>query len=132
MIKEFVNAFMNRKEELAQHFRDHQPGSYTHLVTEVVRILSDEGEYYSPDVDRITTIDHGDYQGTKLFIIGESGYQPSTYWAASMSYGSCSCCDTFESIRSIGDWGDDGSTDEQVERLMTLALHFVQNLKVIS
>ena len=83
----------------------------------------------------IHVIDDGDYQGTLLYIIPEKGYQPSEYWAVKVSYGSCSGCDTMESIRSDYEpehWEDDYKpSDQQIDLLWTEALHMMQGMKTI-
>jgi hypothetical protein len=89
-------------------------------VKEVVKIL--------PDVCRETLhcIDDGDYQGTLLFLIPEDTYQPDNYYYVKVEYGSCSGCDTLESIR---DYDSDTPNDEQVKDYMTLCLHIIQKFK---
>jgi len=70
-------------------------------------------------------IDDGDYQGVLLFVIASGGYQPSEYWTTSVWYGSCSGCDTFQSIMEDSDY------DRRINDYMTLALHITQKLKKI-
>jgi hypothetical protein len=130
MIAEFVSAFMARKEDLRAQFAAEHPGSYKDIVHAVVTILTDpaDDEYGRPDPTRIHQIDDGDYQGTLVFVIAASGYQPSDYWFVKVGYGSCSGCDTLEGIRS---YDDNPPTAEQVEQYLTLALHIVQGLKAM-
>ena len=73
-------------------------------------------------------IDHGQYQRTQLFVIAETGYEPSNYFSVYVDYGSCSGCDTLERIRYL-ERSDESPTNEQVDMMMTLALHIVQGLK---
>ncbi len=89
-------------------------------------ILHDPDAYDSMDPERIHRIDDGDYQGTLVFVIGASGYQPSTYWYVTVGYGSCSGCDTLEAIRF---YGDDPPTSQQVTDYATLAPHIVEGLR---
>lgn len=131
MIQKFVAKWESNKGKLREKFSVAVPDSYTDIVREVVKILHDEDEYGPMDPERIHVIDDGAYQGTLLFVIGATGYQPSTYWAVSVSYGSCSGCDTLEDIKSNGDWESESPTDSQVNDLMTLALHIVQGLVLI-
>ena len=128
MIQKFVDRYMGRKEELRALFAEKHPEEYKSIVQAVVKVLHDEDEYESPDPERIVEIDHGDYQGTLVYIIGASGYQPSEYWAVMVGYGSCSGCDT---LQSICEYSDDPPTEEQVSDYMTLALHVVQGIKLI-
>jgi len=125
MIKEFVDAYMNRQEELRSKFKEKHPENYLEIVRSVVGILPELG-YDQPDVERIHEIDDGDWQGTLVYIIGGTGYQPNTYWYVRVSYGSCSGCDTLEGIR---EYDDDPPNEEQVKDYMTLALHIIQGLK---
>ena len=80
---------------------------YKHLLRLVtVCILNhnheDAGQPNSFDLDKITIIDNGDYQGTILFVIPEKTYQPSEneYLMTYIGYGSCSCCDALLDVLS--------------------------------
>ncbi len=126
MIKEFVDLWDKRKEDVRKMFEQGHPEDYMEIVKNVVSILKTD-EYGSIDPERIHQIDDGDYQGTLLFVIAEDSYQPSNYWYVKVEYGSCSGCDTLEGIRCY-DWNDTPSKD-QVDDYMTLALHIVQELK---
>ena len=129
MIQEFVKAWDARKGEIEAQFRAKHPENYDQIVKAVVTIIHANSDGYGrPDPERITSIDHGDYQGTLLFIIAGSGYQPNNYWFVKVSYGSCSGCDTLECIR---DYCGNPPTDEQVTDYMTLALHILQGIKAI-
>jgi hypothetical protein len=127
MIKEFVDIFQNNSDKLREVFKLKHPGNYENIVKSIIELIASKLENYdSPDPERIHVIDDGDYQGTLLFVIAGKGYQPSNYWYVKVGYGSCSGCDTLESIRS---WPDDGVSDEQVKDYMQLALNIVQELK---
>lgn len=78
------------------------------------------------DHENIREIDDGHYQGTLVYIINEIGYQPSSYYATSVNYGSCSGCDTLQAITMSSD------VEERVKDYMTLILHLVQNFVEIS
>ena len=128
MIPEFVTAWDRRKGEVEAKIKAKHPESYGELVRWVVEILNDDASYQSPDPERIVEIDHGEYQGTLVFVIAEDGYQPSTYWAVRVYYGSCSGCDT---LQSISGYSDDLPTDVQVADYMTLALHVLQGIRLM-
>lgn len=128
MIQKFVDRYMANKHELEKQFSEKHPEDYKEIVKAVITILNDTQEYGSPDPERIHEIDDGDYQGTLLYIIGASGYQPSKYWAVKVYYGSCSGCDTLQAIRG---YSSEQPNDEQVKDYMTLALHIVQGIKEI-
>jgi len=126
MIKEFVSRFMDKKAEIAEVFSKAHPDAYIDVVRAVVSALHDDEDYNSIDPDRIHQIDDGEWQGTLVFVIAASGYQPNDYWYVKVYYGSCSGCDTLESIRV---YADAPPTKEQVADYMSLALHIVQGLK---
>lgn len=126
VITEFVDRFMSKKAELRESFIAAHPEEYIDIVRSVISILVDENDYDCPDPSRIHQIDDGDYQGTLVFVIAARGYQPSDYWFVKVSYGSCSGCDTLESIRG---YSDDAPTESEVDDYMTLALHIVQGIK---
>ena len=126
MIQKFVDEFMESKEWIRAQLAKAHPGSYLDVVKPVIQSLNKDGDTYeAPDPARITQIDHGDYQGTLLFVIAAHGYQPSTFWAVKVYYGSCSGCDTLEGIRN---YEDGAPSERQLDAYMTLALHVVQNI----
>lgn len=133
MIQKFVDRLMAKEQGLREGFRAKQPESYKDIVEAVVRaIVDDEDSYEEPDPSRIVEIDHGHYQGTLLYVVGANSYQPSLYWYVFVGYGSCSGCDTLESIRSDASYDDDGTaqaTDDQLRRYWHLAVNVVQGIK---
>lgn len=134
MIQEFVDKVIAAKPELIAEFQEKRPDSYDELVKRVVEIVGSEDNYGSPDPKRITVIDHGDYQGTRLYVIGANGYQPSAYWTIFVSYGSCSGCDTFEANNDLYSYDDDGKIvidPKAAEGNYTMMLHMVQSMKEV-
>lgn len=126
MIANFVAKFDAARPALLERFAKAHPNDYADIVRAVIETLNDG--YGSPDPRRIHQIDDGDYQGTLLFVIAAESYQPSTYWAVKVNYGSCSGCDTFESLRG---YGNDPPSDSQIKGYFTLALHIVQGLREV-
>lgn len=125
MIQKFVDRFIDSEDQIKRQCEegfDH----YEHLVKFVVGIISDPEEYSSPDVNRITEIDHGDYQGTLLYIIAAKGYQPHQFWAVKVDYGSCSGCDALESAMY------DYKGKDRVDAHYNLCLHIVQGIKEVA
>ncbi len=59
--------------------------------------------YDALNLDKITVIDDGEYQGTFIFMIPFNTYQPcaSEYLMTYIWYGSCSGCDTMQGIQSL-------------------------------
>lgn len=127
MIQVFVDRFMEKTDELKAAIAKEPPSDYGEIVSRVVEAIRHPVDVYGePDPTRITCIDHGDYQGTLIFVIGAEGYQPSRYWYVSVSYGSCSGCDTLQAIR---DYSDKPLSKQQINDYWTLMLHVVQELK---
>lgn len=117
MIQDFVVKFDENRNKLAESFRQSEPDSYDDLVRSVVSLFD------GMDVNRITRICHGDYSGSLVYVIGERGYSPETYWYVQLCYGSCSVCDAFCAAQENTD------KEERVRQYMLLALHVMQNLK---
>lgn len=127
MEKKIVAAWDANKDKLKAFFAAKHPDSYLEVITAVVQMLHDSMTGYSkPDPARITEIDHGGYQGTLVYVIGATGYQPAAFWYVKVGYGSCSVCDT---LKAISNYSDAPPTDEQIGEYMTLALHVIQGLK---
>jgi hypothetical protein len=125
MDKTFVKRFNENKYVLKTSFAEKHPESYLELVRKVITVITDD-EHDSPDPERIHCINDGDYQGTLLFVIAATGYQPFDYWYVKVYYGSCSACDTLQGIRK---YSDEKPNDSQINDYMTLALHIVQGIK---
>ena len=127
MIEAFTKAWFANLHTMREKFTAKHPEDYKEVVRSVVEMLADASDDYDrPDPERIHEIDDGNYQGTLVYVIGSSGYQPSRYWYVKVSYGSCSGCDTLEGIRS---YRDESPDEGQVREYMTLALHIVQGLR---
>lgn len=130
MIKEFIAIWDEHKGEIQEKFEQGHPENYKAIIHAVVSMLHDNSNKYDkPDPNRIHEIDDGDYQGTLVYVIGGSGYQPYEYWYVKVSYGSCSGCDTLKSIRG---YENGKPSKEQVQQYMTLALHIIQGLEEMS
>jgi hypothetical protein len=136
MIEEFTKKWFAKNHMVREKFEAKFPESYDDIVKAVIDMLFDGEEFYG-DPPRVHKIDDGHYQGTLVYVISEAGYQPHEYWYVRVYYGSCSGCDTLESLRSEScNWEDGWSEEvgaeqkkEGVDGLMTLALHIVQGLK---
>ncbi len=129
MITELTDRFVEKKPELTALLAKQHPEDYKALVKMVVALvqdINDDAYGHTLDPERIHEIDDGDYQGTLVFVIGATGYQPSTYWYVKVGYGSCSGCDTLQDIRN---YDSEPPTPKQVEDYMTLALHIAQGIK---
>ena len=121
MIQAFVDQWRNSIE--SRPFEGREPKDYKDLVESVIKVLNPKGEYNNPDPKRVHEINDGDYQGTLVYVIGSTGYQPSVYWYVKIAYGSCSGCDALESIKQ-----GEGSIERREHDYMLLALHIVEGL----
>ena len=128
MIQKFVDRFMANRDALRASFATKHPESYSEIVAGVVRVLSDDNNNATIDPKRIHEINDGGCQGTLVFVVGATGYQPRTYWYVRIDYGSCSGCDTLQSIHG---YRNESPTTEQIDQYMTLALHVVQRMKLM-
>ena len=108
---------------------------YSDLMALVVKEIFNKGcdEYDDPwDIENITKIDNGGYQGTILWLIPRKTYQPCEYeyLMTYVNYGSCSGCDTLLSIQSNIYWEEretNNYSETVIKDIMTLCLHLVQN-----
>ena len=127
MIEAFTKAWFANLHTMREKFTAKHPEEYKEVVRAVVEMLAGASdEYEKPDPERIHAIDDGNYQGTLIFVIGCSGYQPGRYWYVKVGYGSCSGCDT---LQAISGYSGEPPNNEQVSEYMTLALHIVQGLR---
>lgn len=133
MIDKIIKVWDNRKNELEEQFKEKHPDHYSDIVKKIFTLLkSDKSFDYDdrPNSAIIHEINDGSYEGTILFLCPSGEYTPYKYYYCLVNYGSCSGCDTYEYIRNI-DYGDI-PTEEQVKQYMTLALHIVQSIKLLS
>lgn len=133
MIQELITQWEENKHKLEEYFRTTKQveyRTYEQIVRKIFELCLLKADEYDNgfDISKMTIIDDGDYQGTKIFIIPKDTYQPSVgdYVVTNTYYGSCSGCDT---LQSISDYDYDLPTEGQVKEYMTLALHLVQKLK---
>lgn len=135
MIKSFIKSWEKNKDKLEEYIKTHKQqeyDSYKFLVKLIFDLVINpdvnvcgDGIF---DTDEIDVLDHGDYQGTFIFILHRNTYQPCVdeYVYTYVEYGSCSVCDTLQSIHR---YDEDEPDENQVEDYMTLCLHLVQHCK---
>lgn len=132
MEKDIIERWEKGKENLRNWLKVHEQSEYVNYKELVIALIENCLNYNVKSDERISTdidiSDHGDYQGTQIFLIHRECYQPGCedYWIFDNYYGSCSGCDTLLSI-SLYDNGL--PTDSQVEEYMTLCLQLVQRMK---
>ena len=136
MIQEIINKWEENKLKLEEYFRatkQDEYDSYEKILRKVFELVInvDEDEDNTFSLDKMTIIDDGHYQGTQIFIIPKNTCQPSTedYVVTDTYYGSCSGCDTLQSILH---YDYELTTEEQIRDYMMLALHFIQKMKYLS
>ncbi len=108
MISEYMKVFLEHEAEVKAKLASYEElelwsDGYLKLARIIVETLAEHYPKYStplPELDpeRIQEIDWGNYQGTLLYVIGAEGYQPSEFFTMVVDYGSCSGCDTLQSI----------------------------------
>lgn len=131
MITEFVERFEAAKPQLrANMIARFEGNQYAYddaaaLFKSLVEVLdtSDTWDWNIPDPDRITRIDHGDYQGTEVFVVAAKGYQPHRHWAMSWGYGSCSGCDALQAVAY-----DYSGAEAKADALLGFMLNMVQSM----
>jgi hypothetical protein len=130
-------AWNANKDKLKAYFQTHKTNDYGHykdlvklLFEYVVNPYLEENEKRVYDLEKIHEIDDGDYQGSLLYVIPLSTYQPSCYdyLVTYLEYGSCPFCDLLEGLLSLskGEIPD----EDQVSDFMTLCLHLLQRCKI--
>lgn len=139
MIKYCLEKWEKNKNLLEDYIRNNPKrfnrSGYKTLVEAVVTYILNDGsnDRYTNgevrwDMDSITEIDNGDYQGTLLYLIPMLTYQPSEYeyLMTNVGYGSCTVCDALQGIQ---DYSNDyaNMTDEMVKDFMGLCLDIVRN-----
>lgn len=137
MIKFFIEKWNKNNHLLEKYIKDNPDAmmdlSYKGLVSLVVESIinaNSEREILNSNMNSITEVDNGDYQGTLLYLIPFETYQPSydEYIITFCSYGSCSACDTLEGVKS--DYSDSKNIDTFTKDFMTMSLHIIQNMQL--
>ena len=136
MIQEIIKRWDKNKYKLEEYFsttKQEKYASYEAIVQKIFELVinSDEESYERFNINKMTVIDDGNYQGTQIFIIPKDTYQPNIddYLITHTYYGSCSGCDVLEGIRN---YSSGLPTEQQVKEYMILALHLVQKMKRIT
>lgn len=133
MIQYLVDKFIEKKEEIKKALFNNDLEDYIDILKIVISTITDvdNKNELQPDPLHITEISHKEYCGEKLFIIGTLGDESFDYFYTIVEYGSCSVCDTLESIKissdSIRPW-----SSEQINEFYMLALHLIQKLKILN
>lgn len=136
MIKFCKYAWDQNESKLRKVLKESEPDflrmcTYKNLVYLIVQTIFNNGpdrKGRTWDIEKITEIDDGDYQGTLLFLIPEDTYQPSAdqYLMTFVEYGSCSGCDTLLNLQSYVPYGE-SVPDSVINDFMTLCRDIVAN-----
>lgn len=114
------------KLKAAIEFLDINILDYKDLVRLTFREIfnNDENGRDVLNLERITEIDDGSYQGTLIYLIPFDCYEPdeSDYLMTYVGYGSCSGCDALQSIQ--GSWI---SRERQEKDILTLCKDIITN-----
>lgn len=127
MIQKFADAWVENRDLIKSRLEPIcMDCDYSDIVRETVRVIARaaEGTYSDPkpDCENIHEINDGSYQGTIVYVIPETGYQPSEYWYVRVFYGSCCCCDALQHEQLK-------SREECIEGVMTLSMHIAQQIR---
>lgn len=116
------------KGEITKFLNEKEYPCYQDLVELVFKEVYNYGleDYNGVEaikIDAITEIDNGDYQGTLLFLLPFDTCQPAEYeyLMTYADYGSCSGCDTLQSIMS------DSNRERQEKDLLKLCEDILTN-----
>lgn len=138
MEKEIIKRWEDGKENLRKWFKStpqKQYPSYKSIVKALImHCLNYNIERRYDLISKSFEIsDHGDYQGTQIFLLHRVTCQPciEDYIVFDNEYGSCSGCDMLQYIQCVGNYEGEPPTDEQVDLYMTLCLHMVQRMKYL-
>ena len=132
MITKVILQWEENKHKLEEYFKTTPQNEYSKYEIIVKKIfelcITQATDYTDWDINRMTVIDDGDFEGTQIFIIPTDTYIPTLedYIMTDTYYGSCSGCDT---LLSIKEYSNDLPTEKQVKEYMTVALHLVQKLR---
>lgn len=131
MLKILVEKWDENKDQLKKQLEtrtDLNSCDYKDLVKMTFDVILNSDEYTKIDTEKIVEINHGDYQGTLLYMIPFDRYQPSEndYLITYVSYGSCSGCDTLQRIQ---EYGEELLTETQVKDFMALCKDLICNAR---
>lgn len=126
MIQQVIKQFDQNRDKLKLRLsNENNISSYRDLVNILLSVISDE-DNLDFDYEELTSIDHGHYQGTEIFIFPVKEYQPRDYYYFCVDYGSCSGCDTLQHV--LYDYCDN-ETQKKIDGLFTLCLHMAQSIR---
>lgn len=128
MIKYCYDRWKDKEKDLKQVLeenKDLDSCTYLDLVKIVTKVILGEEQW---NINKIHEIDDGDYQGTLIFLIPSTGYQPTNneYLITYIGYGSCSVCDTLMSIQNS--YPNEVQKEEKIKEYMHLCRDIIMNM----
>lgn len=133
MEKDFVAQWNKNKDRLLDYFKNndnHTALDYDEIVKKLFELVINHEANTTYSVEDMVVMTHGDYQGTQVYILHKQTYQPDVtdYVYTHNYYGSCSGCDTLQSLQG---YGSDAKVpdEEQLTEYMQLALNLLQQLR---
>lgn len=138
MVQDIVDAWVREKdvfEDWLNSLNEHELEylEYSDIVEHLVDLVINPhyerlaNKWYGGfDFNKMTVIDDGDYQGTLIFIIPSTTYQPSVdeYIYTHNYYGSCSGCDALLNAQTM-------ERQDCIKSIMSIALHLIENFKFL-
>jgi hypothetical protein len=126
MIKYCVDKWWENKDKLLGALKTDdglKHCNYDYLVKLTVKNIFN-GDDNTWEVEKITEIDNGCYQGTLLYLIPRMCFEPAEYdyLMTYVGYGSCSGCDELESIQC-----ERSDEDAFIRNIMSLCRDIVTN-----
>ena len=133
MIKEFINAWGTNKDALRDYIKITPQSEYDDyrklvelLFTKVINpYLKSCGKKDLYNINEITELTQGSYQGVSIFIIHKNSYDGdlSNFVYTTNYFGSCSGCDT---LLRISNYKTGLPSEDQVNDYMLLLLNLLQ------
>ena len=120
MIEKWDKNHKKLEEKLRSLKMNYDYNDLVNITFEIIYNSGEEKRYNKLNLDSMTLVDNGDFQGTLLYVIPFDVYKPKVdeYLMTFVEYGSCSGCDTLKSIVYFNE--DDFPDEEQLKDLMLL------------
>lgn len=142
MIDWVVLKWEKNKHLLKEYFETHKmedyAESYSQLLKTMIDVVFNDGCYAFQDLQQngeidternFTEIDYGSCEGALIFVFAYKRFSDclEDIFYTTVQYGSCSGCDTLLGITN--ECTNELPNKNQVDELMTLCLHLIQNMK---
>ena len=137
MIQEFVDAWRDRQDVYKEwleglsdrereylEYKDLVEFLFTLVINPAVSEMDDFWDGF--DIDDITEINNGSYQGTLIYIIPRDTYAPDVrdYVYTFIDYGSCTVCDALQNAQY-------DEKESCIKKMMMISLHIIEHFKFL-